>query len=174
MPVLENPKHEKFAQLRAGGMSADEAYEKAGFRRNDANAARLNGNDRVRARIAEILQPAADEVAVTVLEVIRELKLLAFSDPGDAYDENGRLLPMDQMPPHIRRAIAGVEVEELFEGRGQDRERIGDLVKVKWWNKPQTLEMLGRHLKMFTDKLEIEGLDALAEKLKRARERGKR
>src|SRR5215472_32721 len=41
MPVLSNPRHERFAQLLAQGKSAVGAYEQAGYRRDDGNAVRL-------------------------------------------------------------------------------------------------------------------------------------
>ncbi len=37
MPVLKNARHEKLAQYIAKGMSATEAYEKAGYKRNDGS-----------------------------------------------------------------------------------------------------------------------------------------
>ena len=60
MPVLKNPKHEMFCQLRAEGVCATTAYVNAGYRPHQANAARLSSNDMIRARIAEILKPATD------------------------------------------------------------------------------------------------------------------
>ncbi len=37
MPVLKNSRHERFAQNVAKGMSATEAYEKAGYKPNDGS-----------------------------------------------------------------------------------------------------------------------------------------
>jgi len=56
MPVLQKPKHEKFAQLVATGMSCSEAYRKAGYRDASAkhNATRMRDNEVVARRIAEI------------------------------------------------------------------------------------------------------------------------
>jgi len=45
-----------------------------------AAAARLLGNVRVQARIAEIMRAGAERAEVTVEQVVRELKLLGFSD----------------------------------------------------------------------------------------------
>jgi hypothetical protein len=41
MPVLPNNKHELFAQGLAKGLSADAAYQAAGYKRDRGNAARL-------------------------------------------------------------------------------------------------------------------------------------
>src|SRR3954447_11576686 len=63
MSTLSNPKWERFAQARAGGETATAAYVSAGYRPNDSNAARLNGNERVRARIAELQEDKARRMA---------------------------------------------------------------------------------------------------------------
>jgi hypothetical protein len=44
------------------------------------SAARLLGNVRVQARIAEIMRAGAERAEVTVEQVVRELKLIGFSD----------------------------------------------------------------------------------------------
>ena len=56
MPVLDNPKHEKFAVYVAKGQSAGEAYVAAGYAPGHAaeNAVRLTRNERILARIREI------------------------------------------------------------------------------------------------------------------------
>jgi hypothetical protein len=43
-------------------------------------------------------------------------------------------------------------------------------VKIKLVDKGVNLERLGRNLKLFTDKLEVSGLEQLAERIRKARE----
>lgn len=81
--------------------------------------------------------------------LLREAKLIARADIRDAYDEHGRLLPMKDMPEHLARAIASVEVDELFEGVGKDREQVGVTKKVKFWNKDKMVETLGKQVGLF-------------------------
>jgi len=66
MPALENTRHEAYAQARAKGRTMDQAYIEAGFAPNKGNAARLNTNDRIKARIAELTKMAAER-AVEVI-----------------------------------------------------------------------------------------------------------
>lgn len=71
MPVLDNPKHELFAQSIAKGMSQREAYRAAGYASKsdaaaDANAARLISGDRVAARVVELQERAATHTVTTV------------------------------------------------------------------------------------------------------------
>lgn len=80
MPVLDNARHEAFAQAIVKGMSADAAYQHAGFRANRSNAARLNANEHVRSRVAELQQMAVGEVIVTREWIIAKLVENAQSD----------------------------------------------------------------------------------------------
>jgi len=50
-------------------------------------------------------------------------------------------------------------VTELFEGSGDEKHAYGLLKKIKLADKGQNLERLGRHLKLFSDKLEVTGKD---------------
>lgn len=68
MPVLKNPKHERFAQERAKGLDADAAYQKAGYRRDRGNAVRLTTKDSVSARIAEIQGKAETRAVLSIAE----------------------------------------------------------------------------------------------------------
>ena len=80
MTVLDNPKHELFAQELAKGTSASEAYVLAGYAKDDGNASRLTGNDKVKARVAEILSAGAAQAEVTAARVIAELARIGFAD----------------------------------------------------------------------------------------------
>ncbi len=87
MPVLPNSKHELFAQARAQGQSAAAAFVSAGYAANDSNAARLNGNERVRARVEEIQAAGAERAGLTVdwvLECLRSNHEQAFSNKDGA------------------------------------------------------------------------------------------
>jgi hypothetical protein len=64
MPVLPNNKHELFAQGLAKGLSADAAYQAAGYKPHRGNAARLRANEIIQRRIAEILGKAAEKAEV--------------------------------------------------------------------------------------------------------------
>jgi len=51
---------ERFAQALAQGKTANEAYALAGYKGNDGNASRLKGNERISARVQEIVGSAAE------------------------------------------------------------------------------------------------------------------
>ena len=121
---------------------------------------------KVRAAIDAHLTEAAETAGATVEFVLRELLRLATADVSKAFDEDGQLLPIHKIPKDVRLAISGIDV--AVDGRSG-----GTVKKVRFWSKDKSLEMLGRHLKMFTDKVEHSGTVELAEKLERARARAK-
>ena len=83
MPVLPNPRHERFAQELAKGKSASEAYKLAGYKANDGNAATLKGNQRVLERVAELQKQAAARTGVTVERLTDDLLRIAAKAEAD-------------------------------------------------------------------------------------------
>jgi phage terminase small subunit len=84
MPPLINPRHERFSQALFEGKSANRAYEEAGYRPHDGNAIRLRGNERVKARLAELQEAAAANIQVTGESLIRELEEVRKRATSDA------------------------------------------------------------------------------------------
>jgi hypothetical protein len=71
---LRNARHEAFVQHLLEGKTALDAYEAAGFKRDDGNAARLRRNPKVEARLAELQAEIAGATKVTVESLIAELE----------------------------------------------------------------------------------------------------
>lgn len=84
MPVLDNPKHERFAQERAKGVNQSDAYIAAGYKPCDANACRLTGNDKVQARIVELQARAAARTEITVASITDRLLAIAAKGEGQS------------------------------------------------------------------------------------------
>lgn len=140
-------------------ISGTEAAIRAGFSKETARsqASRMLTNVDIRAALDAGMAEAARSVGVRADVVLRELLRIATVDIAKAFDDEGNLLPIKDIPEDVRRAIAGVDAEELWEGKGQSRERTGTLRKVKFWDKPAALRDLGRHLGLWRDKLEHSG-----------------
>lgn len=107
-------------------------------------------------------------------KVINELAMIAFSDIAQAFNPDGSLKPFTDMPLNIRKAIAAVEVDELFEGTGRERTQIGFTKRLKFWDKNKALDMLGKSLAMFKDVKQIEGTLTLEQLLCNANEADKK
>lgn len=156
-----NPKQERFCLEYIVDLNATQAAIRSGYSVKSAKAIgseHLTKPD-IQARIEELKGAREKRTEITADTVLQELLLLAKVDLSRAYGDDGKLLPIKQIPEDVRRAIAGIEVFEEYEGHGKDKEYVGDTVKVKFWDKTRSLEMLGRHLKLFTDVIKHEGLE---------------
>ena len=151
MPVLKNPRREKFAQLFATGMTLENAYEGAGYRRNKKHAYILRWTPEVAERIEEIQTTAAAKVGVTVERIITELAKIAFANAGDYFQWGPggvAIVPSETLTADQRSVIA--EVSET-------KSETGGSIKLKLSDKQAALEKLGRHLGMFKEKVEVSG-----------------
>lgn len=140
-------------------LNATQAAIRAGYSEKSAmeQGYQLLQKSPVRARAVELMGARAKRVDVKADRVLEELDRISSSDLVHAFADNNTLLPLKDMPEDIRRAIASIEVDEIFEGSGENRTWIGYTKKVKLWPKDRGLELTGKHLKLFTDKVEHSG-----------------
>jgi phage terminase small subunit len=90
MAVLENARHERFAQEVFKGSSSRDAYRTAGYSPSndaatDASASRLLSDAKVMARLAELKEHAAARAEVTVASLTK--KLLAIAEKAEGKEE---------------------------------------------------------------------------------------
>lgn len=110
MPVLSNPKWERFCQERIQGKSEIEAYELSGFSPDDGNASRLSSRPEVQARIQELTGNAAERAEVTVASLIEEA-------------EAARLLAMGSN--QASAAVAAIREKGVLSGKRIERAEHG-------------------------------------------------
>lgn len=72
---------------------------------------------------------------------LQELRAIATVDIRQAYNEDGTLKNVRDMPSEVAAALSSVESDELFEGNGAEREIIGHTKKVKFWDKAKAIEL---------------------------------
>lgn len=141
------PKQEAFCREYLVDLNGTKAYLRAGYKVNDkvaaVNAARMLASAKVGFRIAKAMEERGERTRVTSDRVLVEIERLAMFDPKDLTKVSS---PGDiaALPEEVRRAIVGW---------GWDKN--GNFtVKMA---KEKALEMLGRHHKLFTDKVEHSG-----------------
>ncbi len=80
---------------------------------------------------------------------VRELNRLAHADIRQFYDEHGQLKPIHELPDDLAACISSIEVvkKNLTAGDGT----LEYIYRIKLWNKPQALELLGRHQGIFRE-----------------------
>lgn len=152
-----NDQQERFCREYAIDLNARQAAVRAGYSAKTAQAqsSRLLTNVIISGRIQELLDARSKRTEITADTILRELLKIATADISEAYDDTGALKPFKDMPEGIRKCISGVEVNEIFDGYGDQRQVIGFTKKIKFWDKTKSLELLGKHLKLFTDRLQI-------------------
>lgn len=92
-----------------------------------------------------------------VRRVLQEVKRIGFADIRDAYKPDGTLKQMKDMPPEVAAVIASVETIDYFEGSGKNKEHLGVINKIKFWNKLEAIKMLAQNLGMLVERVEHSG-----------------
>ncbi|HDV4110510.1 TPA: terminase small subunit [Pseudomonas aeruginosa] len=113
-----------------------------------------------RPEVAQAIQAAmAERSKRTEVEadyVIRRLREIDEMDVLDILEDDGSFRSIRDWPRAWRQFLSGIEIAELFEGRGDDRRIAGVLRKVKWPDKLRNLELLSRHVGTESAALDIE------------------
>lgn len=141
--------------------NATRAAKKAGYSRKTAY--QIGHNLLKKVEIAEALENGMNErlrkIGIQPERVLTEMARISFSDIRKIFNEDHSLKQPSEWDDETAAAVAGVEVFEEFFGRGNDRTLIGHTKKLKIFDKTKTLEQLGKHLKLFTEKHEVTGKD---------------
>lgn len=150
-------KQQRFVDAYMLDPNATKAAIAAGYspKSAESKASKLMARDDIKEAIKEARKGRSQRVEVNADDVLRTLLRLLNSDIGEAFREDGSLKPIHEMPEDVRKAIQSVEVDELWEGHGEDRARVGETKKVKFWSKDKALELSMRHLGMLNDKLKV-------------------
>jgi hypothetical protein len=88
-------------------------------------------------------------------EIVEQLRNMVVADVLAAFADDGTLKPLSDIPIGVRQWIAGMEVEEVWEGRGEHRAQTGILRKIKFYDKTRNIELLMRNLSMLIDKHQV-------------------
>lgn len=122
-----------------------------------AQASVLLRNPKVKVALESAIAAQSERTHITADRVLQELAAVAFARVSKAFRPDGSLMPPHDMPPEEQAALAGIETEELFDGKGEERVQAGVSRKVKHWDKVKALEILAKHLGMLRDKVELSG-----------------
>lgn len=141
-------------------LNASRAYKVAYKNCKSDLTARTNGSKlltktNIQNYINEKMKEREQRTEVTQDMVIKELAKIAFLDIRKLYTENGQLKNIADIDNETAGAISSLETLEEYDGYGDDREKIGDTQKIKLLDKTKALELLGRHLGIFNDKLNV-------------------
>lgn len=145
-----NAKQRLFVDLYVRDFNACRASRAAGFA-SDYHGYKMLRDDSVRDAVQKALEERRALIKIESDDIIRELALVAFADPGAMYDNEGVLLNIPDMDEGTRRTISGIE--QRIDAR------LNITTRIRTHDKMKALEALGRHLGMFVDRTEITGKD---------------
>ncbi|WPD47092.1 terminase small subunit [Pseudomonas aeruginosa] len=139
-------------------LNATQAAIRAGY--STRRAAEIGYQLLQRPEVAQAIQAAmAERSRRTEVEadyVIRRLREIDEMDVLDILEDDGSFRSIRDWPRAWRQFLSGIEIAELFEGRGDDRRIAGVLRKVKWPDKLRNLELLSRHVGTESAALDLE------------------
>lgn len=178
---------QRFADEYLVDFNATEAYQRAGYKAKGATAtaaaSRLLTDEKVQAYLAGKRQALLKRTDTDQEATLRRLAHLALGDRRALFNTDGSLKGMHELSEDDAAMIAGIEIVELYIGKGEKRESIGATKKIKLINGLDAVRALGTHYGMFVKKHEhehkVEGLGGILKEIDgadtgpgRARSRG--
>lgn len=141
LPELTD-KQEMFCRQYIIDFNGAQAAIRAGYSANSAKeiASETLTKPNVKARIEYLKSHVFEAVGITQASVYQELARIAMFDIRKAYNENGSLKKIHELDDNTAAAVSGVKVNEIFEGSGEDRTRIGETVELKLTSKIAAIE----------------------------------
>ena len=115
----------------------------------------------IRQRINEQLSAKAKRTLLTADHVLADLFSIASVDIGEIFNEDGSMNMIKDIPRDVRKCIASVEVEEIWdrvptENGENHKVKIGEVKKIRFCDKVKALEDCAKHLKLLTEKVEVQ------------------
>ena len=142
-------KQQRFCEEYQIDLNATRAAIRAGYSPKSAktNGPRLLENAGVRARVEAMMARLSRRTGVSSERVVRELARVAFASMPDVADMRTATL-RPEATEDDRAAIASVRVKDgdVFTER-----------EIRMCDKVRALELLGKHLGMFTDNVRVDG-----------------
>lgn len=152
-----NPKQKTFCAEYLKDLNGTQAAIRAGYSKKTAKegAAQLLTNINIQSEIQKLMKKRSERTEITQDRVLEELAILAFSDfrnYGEIIKELGidrlKLIPFSEIKGDATRAIKSIS-EKIS--------KDGVQLSFKLHGKTHAIELLGKHLGMFIDKIEHSG-----------------
>ena len=153
------PKQQRFVEEYLVDLNATQAAIRAGY---SERTAEVIGHENLRKPkiqgfIDKALAERTERTQITADKVLREYARLGFFDPRKLFNDDGSPKGIQELDDDTAAVLAGLEVMEIYEGRGEDRQFVGHLKKYKLADKKGALDSIAKHLGMFIDRHEISG-----------------
>lgn len=145
-------KRQRFCEEYLIDLNATQAAIRAGYSPKTANeqGARLLANVSIQKVIAKAIAERSKRTGINQDRVIQELARIAFVNPDNVINSKDASVKEDASEDDLA-CIQSVKVKKTDGAKGKSIER-----EVRLNDKMKALELLGKHLGMFKDKVELE------------------
>ncbi len=153
------PKQQRFVDEYLIDLNATQAAIRAGYSKRTAYSTGQENlkKPEIESAIQERIQERQKRTEITQDKVLEGLARVAMADIRGMFTNNGTLIDVVDLPDDLAMALASVEVvaSRVEKEGGDGHEKVVEYThKIKTNDRMKALELLGRHLKMFTDKTE--------------------
>lgn len=147
------PKQQLFVEEYLIDLNATQAAIRAGYSPNNADkiGSELLGKTRVSEAIKIAMAERSRRTGINQDRILAELAKIALVNPARVVNFDEATIREDALPEDLA-AVASVKVKHFPTKDGEGIER-----EVKFHDKNKALDLAGRHLGMFKDRLELSG-----------------
>ena len=142
-------KQQKFVEEYLIDLNATQAYIRAGYKNYDSAGVEANktlNNPKIKKAVDEAMAERSRRTGINQDRVIQELAKLALVNISDVVDLENATIKRTA----TKEDLACIQSIKIKPGE------FGDEREIKFYDKKGSLELLGRHLGMFKDKVEVE------------------
>lgn len=156
-----NPRQAVFCAEYITDFNATQAAIRAGYASKYAArvAYKMLLQPHIQEAVNREITARAKRTHITQDRVLRELAAVAFFDPRKLFAPDGSPLPINELDDATAAALGGLDVQEMFEGTGENRVFVGYVKKYKVTDKNTALGNAMKHLGMLKESLALSGPD---------------
>lgn len=146
-------KQKRFVEEYLIDLNATQAAIRAGYKQSeyvDTNASKILENTRVKEAVDKAIAERSRRTGINQDRVIKELARIAFVNPHNLINSNDASIKTEASEDDLA-CIQSVRVKTSTSEGGSSTER-----EIRLNDKMKALELLGKHLGMFKDKMELD------------------
>lgn len=153
-------KQRRFVEEYLIDLNATQAALRAGYSQKSADniAAQLLGKTHISAAIQQRMDQRSRRTDITADRVLREIACLGYSNVLHyQVDDSNNLVLAPDAPPEAMRAVSSIKRKTRIIPRKDGEAIVEHELEFRLWDKNTALGNLGKHLKLFTDRVELMG-----------------
>jgi|SRR6185503_13120087 len=155
-------KQAMFVQEYIVDLNATQAAIRAGYSEESASVIGCENLTKpyIQAAVQKAMDLRSERVQITADRVLVELAKIGFADVRDMFTDSDQIKCVKNLPDDIAAAVQSIEIVTRPDGVDENGDKtVEHIHKIKLADKKSSLELLGKHLKLFADRIEHTGKD---------------